>query len=352
MKLPRKQAAVINDAIARWTHDGLLPAVQAAQLAATIEVQTFDWRRLAKYSFWVALISIVTSVSAALSDRLLMELLARLFQAPAMVKCLGLSALAAGLYWWGMKRRAQDPDRAYRNEAILLLGVLATAGAIAQLGVALDTGSGHFSILLLLSFLVYALLGLAMDSTLIWTFALAALGGWMGTETGYRSGWGAYYLGMNYPLRFVLFGGLLTAGALALETHHLTSRFFRSTLAMGLLYLFIALWIMSIFGNYGDLHQWERARQIELFHWSLLFGLVACGAVYHGLKHDNGMTKGFGLTFLFINLYTRFFELFWNSLHKALFFALLGVSFWYLGSKAETIWNVGRRETSWPFLPR
>lgn len=191
MKLPRKQAAVINDAIARWTHDGLLPAVQAAQLAATIEVQAFDWRRLAKYSFWVALISIVTSVSAALSDRLLMELLARLFQAPAMVKCLGLSTLAAELYRWGMKRRAQDPDRAYRNEAILLLGVLATAGAIAQLGVALDTDSGHFSILLLLSFLVYALLGLAMDSTLIWTFALAALGGWMGTETGYRSGWGA-----------------------------------------------------------------------------------------------------------------------------------------------------------------
>ena len=44
-----------------------------------------------------------------------------------------------------------------------------------------------------------------------------------------------------------------------------------------MLYLFIALWIMSIFGNYGDLHQWERMKQIELFHWSLLFGLAACG---------------------------------------------------------------------------
>jgi hypothetical protein len=254
----------------------------------------------------------------------------------------GLSLLAAGLYWWGVHRRALDPAQVYRNEAILFLGVLATAGAIYQLGMALDTGSGHFSILLLLSFLVYGMLGIAVDSNLIWVFALASLGSWMGTETGYMSGWGAYYLGMNFPLRFVLFGGILTAAAFTLETHPKTQRFYRSTLTMGLLYLFIALWIMSIFGNYGDMQAWERAKQIELFHWSILFGLVACGAIYHGLKYDNGITKGFGLTFLFINLYTRFFELFWNSIHKAIFFALLGISFWYLGAKAEKIWNLGR----------
>jgi hypothetical protein len=46
---------------------------------------------------------------------------------------------------------------------------------------------------------------------------------------------GAYYLGMNHPLRFVLFGVVLTACALALETHQTAKRFFRSTLTMGLL---------------------------------------------------------------------------------------------------------------------
>jgi hypothetical protein len=106
-----------------------------------------------------------------------------------------------------------------------------------------------------------------------------------------------------------------------------------------------ALWIMSIFGNYGDMPAWERAKQIELFHWSILFGLVACGAIYHGLKYENGITKGFGLTFLFINFYTRYFELFWNSMHKALLFAVLGISFWYLGTKAEKIWNIGRSDS-------
>lgn len=350
MKLPRKQAVVVYEAIERWKQDGVIPDAQAVTLAATIEVQYFDWRKLAKYSFWIALFSIVSSVSAALSDRMLRDLLEVIFKAPATLKCAALSLVAAGLYRWGLTRRRQAPDKVYRNEAIFFLGVLATAGAISQLGVALDTGSGHFSILLLLSFLVYAVLGVLLESNLIWVFALASLGGWMGTETGYMSGWGAYYLGMNYPLRFVLFGGLLSAGALALETHSIGQRFFRSTLVMGLLYLFIALWIMSIFGNYGDMHSWERVKQIVLFHWSILFGAVAGWAIYHGLRYDNDITKGFGLTFLGINLYTRFFELFWNNLHKAVFFALLGASFWYIGSKAEMIWNLGKREES--RLPR
>jgi hypothetical protein len=348
MKLPRKQATVIRDAIERWRLDGMIPDTQAATLAATIEVQYFDWRKLAKYSFWIALFSIVSSVSAALSDQALQDLLEILFKAPAMLKCAALSAIAVGLYRWGVLTRHQAPDKVYRNEAILFLAVLVTAGAISQLGIALDTGSGHYSLLLLLSFLVYAGLGVMLESNLIWVFALASLGGWMGTETGYMSGWGAYYLGMNYPLRFVLFGALLTGCALVLEHHPIARRFYRSTLVMGLLYLFIALWIMSIFGNYGDMNSWERVKQIELFHWSLLFAAVAAWAIYHGLRHDNDITKGFGLTFLGINLYTRFFELFWDNLHKAVFFALLGASFWYIGSKAETIWNMGRREENKP----
>lgn len=341
MKLPRKQAVVVRDTIERWKQDGVLQDAQAAALAATIDVQYFDWRKLAKYSFWIALFSIVSSVSAALSDRWLMDLLARLFDTPPIARCVLFATAAAGLYRWGLARREQAPDKVYRNEAIFFLGVLATAGAISQLGIALDTGSGHFSLMLLLSFLVYAALGLLLESNLIWVFALASLGSWMGTETGYMSGWGAYYLGMNYPLRFVVFGGLLTACALSLETHAIGQRFFRSTLVMGLLYLFIALWIMSIFGNYGDLPAWGRVKQIELFHWSILFAAVAGWAIYYGLRHDNDITKGFGLTFLGINLYTRFFELFWDNLHKAVFFALLALSFWYIGSKAETIWNLG-----------
>lgn len=117
-----------------------------------------------------------------------MDLLQRLFDTPPIARCVLLATAAAALYRWGLVRRAQAPDKVYRNEAIFFLGVIATAGAISQLGIALDTGSGHFSLMLLLSFLVYAGLGIALEANLIWVFALASLGSWMGTETGYMSG--------------------------------------------------------------------------------------------------------------------------------------------------------------------
>ena len=162
------------------------------------------------------------------------------------------------------------------------------------------------------------------------------------------SGWGVYYLGMNYPLRFILFGGILVGATFILEHTHWFRHFFKSTLVMGLLYLFIALWIMSIFGNYGDMSSWYKVKQIELFHWSLMFGLVAGASIYHGLRFDNGITKGFGITFLFINLYTRYFEYFWDALHKSIFFALLGITFWFVGTKAEKIWNLGKNKVTIP----
>jgi hypothetical protein len=87
-----------------------------------------------------------------------------------------------------------------------------------------------------------------------------------------------------------------------------------------------------------------------MFHWALIFAFIALACIYHGIKYEDCITKGFRLTFLFINLYTRFFEHFWDMTHKAIFSAILGASFWYLGSKAEKIWNIelNKRENDTP----
>ena len=55
------------------------------------------------------------------------------------------------------------------------------------------------------------------------------------------------------------------------------------------------------------------------------------------------MLRGYGAVFLAINVYTRFFENFWSSMNKGVFFLILGASLWLLGSKAERIWNASRR---------
>jgi hypothetical protein len=341
MQLSKKEARIVKNAISAWTDEKVITQEQSKTLLDSYNIIHFDWKRVARYSFWLAISSIIISVSTALADDWLIELMNRIFNAPDIVKFIILAILSSGLYFQGLRRKRIYPEKIYSNEAFLFLGVLATAASVAYIGKILDSGSGHFSLLLLLATIIYATLGLWFPSKLVWIFALLSMGSWFGAETGYASGWGAYYLGMNYPMRFVMFGvALLAASSFIFKPWTERTDFISSTRAIGLLYLFIALWIMSIFGNYGDSESWASIRQFELLHWSLIFGAVSIASIYHGVKYDDGMTRGFGITFIFINLYTRFFELFWDSTHKAIFFALLAISFWYLGSRAEKIWSL------------
>jgi hypothetical protein len=350
--LRKKQFGIILRTIERWKEAGTIDDQTAERLNNSIVVVPFDWQRTARYAFVVSIVCLLIAVGAVLADEVLLEFLQQIFNSPAIVKCLFFSFVAAGIFWYGLRLRKQHPHRVYRNEAVFFLGVLALAAAVLFLGFAIDTGSGHYSSLFLIASILYAILGLWFSSKLIWVFALLSLGTWMGTETGYVSGRGMYFLGMNYPLRFVLFGASLAGVGIAGEPVLASKAEPRTwqgrvllmspqTKVIGLLNLFIALWIMSIFGNYGDMSEWQRVKQYELFHWSVIFGGVAIAAIWYGLRHDDAVLRGFGLTFLFINFYTRFFEYFWDATHKAVFFAVLAASFWYLGSRAETIWYLG-----------
>ena len=78
-----------------------------------------------------------------------------------------------------------------------------------------------------------------------------------------------------------------------------------------------------------------------LLPWALLFAVAAVVSVYISLKTDDGMLRGFGLTFLGINLYTRYFEYFWDGMNKVLFLLILAASLAVIGRYAERIWHGG-----------
>ena len=343
----KKQGNFLLGVIDKWVEQETISQETAARLRESVSIRKFDWKKLAKYSFWVAIICLVISISSIFADRILRRLLSELlskllglfFDAHDLVICLFLALFSAGVFYLGMIRRRKNPERIFSTEAIFFIGVLLCAGSICFLGKAIDTGSGHFSLLILLATLVYGALGLALSSKLIWAFSILSLGSWFGTETGYMSGWGAYYLGMNYPLRFVLFGIVLTAVSFSFKQVRPLKDFSHSTYVFGLLYLFIALWILSIFGNYSD-SSWRHVKQIELLHWGLLFAIAAIAAIVYGLKYDDYTSRAFGITFLFLNLYTKYFEFFWDATHKAIFFMILAISFWLIGSRAEKIWTL------------
>lgn len=347
ISISKKQGKLLHEVMQHWDQDALIDAPTKQKLLDSLEIRPFDWKKLAKWSFWVSLICFVISLGAVFVDDFLVDLFERIFTSSSIALALVFGAAAAGLLVWAFQRRKKYPTRIFTNEFLIVLGAMATAACIGYIGKTFDNGSGHYSILFLLGVLTYGAIAILFPSKLVWSLCLLCLGSWFGTETGYVSGWGAYFLGMNYPLRFVAFGSILTALSFVFARTPKLAEFRKSTFVLGLLYLFIALWIMSIFGNYGDTSDWERAENYTLLGWGLLFGLAAIAAIVYGLKADDATSRGFGIVFLFINLYTKYFEYFWNGTHKAIFFAVLAVTFFFVGRNAEKIWNLrflGMRE--------
>jgi hypothetical protein len=340
LNLDKQESEFLNKTIDHWEECHLIDGKTAQNLRQSYEVKGFDWMRLAKYSFWIALICGAIAVGSLIIDARVLAWIKNLYYTPDIVISITSGIISALCFYFGKRSEKKHPERIFSNEAVIFTGVLFMASCIAFLGKAVDHGSGHFSLLFLLSVFVYGILAWRMDSRLIWLFALVSLGSWFGTETGYQTHWHDYFLGMNYPLRFVLFGLVLVGSCHILKNKKWFGRFWELTYVVGLLYLFMSLWLLSIFGNYGNIDRWWHIRQISLFYWGIISGAVAACFMLYGLKTKDVIAREFGITFLLIFIYTKYFEYFWDNTNKTLFFAILGLSFWLIGRKAERIWNL------------
>ncbi|MCJ8211909.1 DUF2157 domain-containing protein [Mucilaginibacter sp. RS28] len=344
LNLDKQESEFLNKAINVWERDQLIDQPTADRLRQSYEVKGFDWMRLAKYSFWIALVCGGASFCYLIASDAVIKWLQNLYYTPDIMISILSAAAAVLLFIWGRRLKRKNPERIFSNEAVIFTGVLFTACCIAYLGKSLDNGSGHYSLLFLLSVFVYAVLAWRLESRLIWLFSLISLGSWFGTETGYQTRWADYFLGMNYPLRFVVFGLLLVVLCRLLKEKKWFGYFYELTYVSGLLYLFLSLWLLSIFGNYGNMDSWWKVKQISLFYWGIISAVVAGGFLLYGLKTKDSIAREFGITFLLIFIYTKYFEYFWEHTNKALFFAILAASFWLIGRKAEKIWNINSKE--------
>lgn len=345
MNVTRKQERIIRRALSEWQQEGALNADEYQKLAGSLKRVAFDWQRLSRYAFWTALACIVIAFGSFFADSELLESILAFFAFSSFSRIVLPALLAAIFYLWGFSRQRRETQWHYSTKAIVFIGVLLTAIALWQLGERFDNGRGNVAPLFLVGCVIYGLVGFFSRSGLVWLFFLLALGNWFGAETGYMSGWGAYWLGMNYPIRFILFGAALLLLCYLLQGLLIKRQLFTVSKAMGLTYLFIALWIMSIFGNY-DVDSWYSMSSATLLPWALLFAVASGVCIAIALKTDDSMLRRFGVTFLAINLYTRYFEYFWDGMHKVLFFMILAGSLALIGRYAEKIWHAGERVIS------
>ena len=347
MKVSKNEDQLIRKAIEHWRTEKLVDESTAGRLRQSYEVSDksspLDWKNLSMIAFFFAVACIILATILLLLDEWLMALIDSVLDSSDLVKFLFFAGLSGGLYYLARLRQIKHPDQRYSNEALFMFGAISVAFMMTYLSFVLGISEGYFAILILLASLVYAGLAVWFRSKLTWFLAIGSLAVWFGTETAYRSGWEAYFMGMNFPLRYVVFGGLLLALSFALRRSPLTQPYAQLTYVVGLIGLFFSLWLLSVFGNHGSYESWEDASRISFLYWALLLAAGSGVAIYYGIRYHDRLTAEVGLTFLLINIYTRYFEYCWDSLHKVAFFVILALSFWFLGKKAERLWHLAGR---------
>ena len=187
-----------------------------------------------------------------------------------------------------------------------------------------------YTIFLALAFTVLSVLGILLRSFALYTGAVIAIIVWYGI---FSAGQGSdnLFLGMNYPLRYTVFGACILL--LSLLQRWVKPGYFTGDINYftGLILFFTGLWALSVFGNYNTLAQWHIVRQIHVLAYAILFAAAAATSFIAGIRYRDPLARDMGVLFLLINLYTRYFEYFWDSMNKGIFFLVLAITCGFLG---------------------
>jgi hypothetical protein len=244
----------------------------------------------------------------------------------ALLLLVGGGMTAAGI-WLSVDKLARYTGS---SKVVVALGITAATSGI---GVALHaSGASTETTILLTGFaalLPVGYLSYRFGNTFLLCIGLLGLFHWVGSWTS-MLGRSTYSVSVQDPR-------VMSAAALAIVCvgvlHELrlrdrTGRFFQAYEALGLVYLDLSLLIMTI----GHGEDWGPAPL-----WMVLLAVAAVAEIVVGARLHNGVFTGFGVTFFAINVYTRFFERFWDSMDVGVFFLVGGLSLFGAGVGCELL---------------
>jgi hypothetical protein len=94
--------------------------------------------------------------------------------------------------------------------------------------------------------------------------------------------------------------------------------------AVGLTYLNLSLLILTIDGHDGS-----------ALTWICLWALCGVGQIVAGARLHSALFTAFGVVAIAVNMYTRYYETFWDSVDSGLFFLAGGALMFGAGFAAE-----------------
>jgi uncharacterized membrane protein len=256
------------------------------------------------------------------------------------VGALLMLASGAMLTAWGL-RLALDKLGRYSNssKSLLMLGV--TTAALGM-GLGVDGMGVHgqqtvfvtgFLVVVPLIFLAYR-----FSNTFLLVLGLIALFHWVGswTEMLGRSTYGVFIEDPRVMSLFAL-GAVVVGVYHERELRFSTGRFYQAYETVGLIYLNLSLLGLTIVAHGG----WGSREM-----WIAVLSAAAIAEIVAGARLHNPLLTGFGVTIFAINIFTRYYERFWNRLHRGEFFLLGGLSLFAAGMACEVILRRMQRRTT------
>lgn len=335
MQVEKKEAELLEKAIDHWQQEGVVDEATAGKMRHSFAVEDSNSSVLSTYALVASVSCGLLAFGALVMDEKWVELIRRKFGFAELTVGLCFVALSAVLAWFSYKRRRKTPAAEATNEAFNITIILSLAVAIAYIGRSIGYQNGNYAPILLLAALTYGAAGILLRSRLLWGAMLLALAGWWGAQTYYWSRGADYFLQMNYALRMTVFGLLVLLLSWLAVKVVLLAPYLKLTRIMGWVFFLTAAWSLSVLGNSSNIEVWLQVRQGRLWFWALGFSLMLIGLIVYAFRSKDTFLRDIGLVFFLVNIYTRYFEYFWDKTNKGLFFIILAVSFWWIGRYAE-----------------
>ena len=308
--------ALLAQESADWRHRGLISQAQWEPLALR-----YDQKNAASASLaaWLGKIALFFLGLAILG---LVGTMVALWSPGALIALLVI--VAAG-FWRGGTWLVTRAARRYpvTGNGLVTLALMAAWAALQMLAHVLEDSAETARLVSFGAWFVISIIGVATAYAyrLRWPLCLSllclfhGLGSWS-----YYAGGGSYVSDIQDPPTMALLAALMVAWSL----WHLRQEegrwgryagFGRLYEVFGLLYLKCALWFLSLNGSFDSVHD---------LAWVLVFSASCIVQIVLGARFKDARLTGFGVVFLSIDLYTRFFEHFWNQLSLGQFLLAAG----------------------------
>jgi len=313
---------VVRRELANLRRDGVLDERSYAVLCQRYPVDQWDWLSLGRWFLVFGAISVAAGL--LILGRELFE-----FTLVKLAWVLGIATLAA--FYAGM--RLSQRGLTWSARGVELAGGIGLIGLTFTLGAIYSTGSGNWPALLLIDLIILLPLGYLLANVLLLVLTVVVFFSWFGGVTGYLSGWGAYFFGMNYPLRFLLVGLLIVLVGLLHRNYEPKAMarwqgWGKVYISAGIFFAEMALWLLSLFGNFGEISGHHRETAAELLLFNLLWGGGNLGLLWLGKRAELRMARGYAITFLIIQGYTLYFWHVAGALGPILGTFMLGLVSW------------------------